>query len=226
MPEDWLVLLLVAVGLVTLINWYASWKERMKLYYLTKPLVLVGLIFYVIFRAQFTADRLPFLFGLVFSLLGDIFLIPKGTRWFIAGMAAFSITQAFYIWGFSSSLPSSHVLIVAFFAYLAGVLIIHLTLDRFSQTSTLHKSFLPFLKIYGALVLGMAINGLLCLARPDWSDGAAVMAGIGGVLFFTSDTMIGLDKLDRRLPKYKFWIIVTYHLAQFLITAAIFAKSV
>ncbi len=33
--------------------------------------------------------------------------------------------------------------------------------------------------------------------------------------------MIGLDKLDRRLPKYKFWIIITYHLAQFLIVAAL-----
>jgi uncharacterized membrane protein YhhN len=47
------------------------------------------------------------------------------------------------------------------------------------------------------------------------------MAGIGGILFFLSDGMIALDKLDRRLPKYRFWIIVTYHLAQFLIVGAV-----
>jgi len=65
------------------------------------------------------------------------------------------------------------------------------------------------------------MSALLCLARPAWSDRAAVMAGIGGVLFFLSDGMIALDKLDRRLPKYRFWIIVTYHLAQFLIVGAV-----
>jgi uncharacterized membrane protein YhhN len=47
------------------------------------------------------------------------------------------------------------------------------------------------------------------------------MAGTGGILFFISDAMIGLDKLDRRLPKHKFWIIFSYHLAQFLIVAAV-----
>jgi uncharacterized membrane protein YhhN len=67
----------------------------------------------------------------------------------------------------------------------------------------------------------MAICALLCLARPAWSDLAAVLAGIGGTLFFISDVMIGLDKLDRRLPKYKFWIISSYHLGQFLIVGAI-----
>jgi uncharacterized membrane protein YhhN len=67
----------------------------------------------------------------------------------------------------------------------------------------------------------MAISAVLCLARPAWPDLAAVMAGTGGILFLISDVMIGLDKLDRRLPKYKFWIIFSYHLAQFLIVAAV-----
>ena len=47
------------------------------------------------------------------------------------------------------------------------------------------------------------------------------MAGVGAMLFFVSDVMIGLDKLERRLPRYKFWIIITYHLAQFLIVGAL-----
>lgn len=225
MTESWLNFLLIVVGMLALINWYAAWKENLSLYYFTKPLVLTGLILYVILSGKLTPERFPFLLGLAFSLLGDIFFIPRGTSWFIAGMAAFSITQILYIWGFSYTLPSTHVLVVALVAYLAGLLIIHLALNRFSRRSPLSKSFLPFFKIYAALVLGMAVNALLCLARPGWSDSAAVMAGIGGILFFTSDAMIGLDKLDKRLPKFKFWIIVTYHVAQFLITAAILTIS-
>src|SRR5690606_6889345 len=106
-------------------------------------------------------------------------------------------------------------------ALMAGVLVLHLAIDRFAAVSEIKRSLLPFFKGYGVLVLAMAISAVLCLARPGWSELAAVFAGIGGILFFVSDAMIGLDKLDRRLPKYKFWIIFTYHLGQFLIVASI-----
>ena len=219
---DWIqTILLIVIGLVTLANWIAIWRGNLSAYYITKPLVLFGLISYFMLQGAFGVIRLPFLLGLVFSLIGDIFLIPRGTRWFLAGMAAFSLTQLFYIWGFNASLPSTPVIIMATFALLAGILILHLAIERFAITSELKKSFLPFLKIYGSLALAMAISAMLCLARPAWSDLAAVLAGIGGTLFFISDVMIGLDKLDRRLPKYKFWIISSYHLGQFLIVGAV-----
>ena len=113
------------------------------------------------------------------------------------------------------------VMVVGIVALLGGVVLIHLVVNRVSKSSSVNKAILPFIKGYGALVLAMGMSAMLCLARPGWSDSAAVMAGIGGILFFLSDGMIGLDKLDRRLPKYKFWIIFTYHLAQFLIVAAV-----
>jgi uncharacterized membrane protein YhhN len=168
-----------------------------------------------------TPARLPFLLGLVFSLLGDIFLIPKGTRWFLVGMGAFSITQLMYIWGFTISRVSRPVLVVGVVAFLVGVILIHLVVNRFSESSSINKAILPYLKIYGALVLAMSISAILCLARPRWSDRAAVMAGVGGMLFFLCGGMIGLEKLDRAIPKTRFWVIFTYHLAQFLIVGAV-----
>ena len=219
---DWIQkILLILIGLVTLANWIAIWRGNLTAYYITKPLVLLGLIAFFLLQGALGVIRLPFLLGLVFSLIGDILLIPRGTRWFIAGMAAFSLTQLFYIWGFNANLPSIPVIVMATFALLAGILILHLAIERFAITSELKKSFLPFLKIYGSLALAMAISAMLCLARPAWPDLAAVLAGIGGTLFFVSDVMIGLDKLDRRLPKFKFWIISFYHLGQFLILGAI-----
>lgn len=221
MPDLVKLALLILIALVTLANWFAIWRGNLKAYYITKPVVLLGLILYFLLQGALSAARLPFLLGLIFSMIGDIFLIPRGTRWFIAGMGAFSITQLFYIWGFNTSLPSTPVLIIGIVALFAGVLVLHLAVDRFAAASDIKKSLLPFLKGYGALVLAMAISAVLCLARPGWSDLAGVLAGIGGILFFVSDAMIGLDKLDRRLPKYKFWIILSYHLGQFLIVAAI-----
>lgn len=206
---------------MSLINWISAWQERAITYYITKPIVLVGLLLFLVMQAPVTMSRLPFLLGLAFSLLGDIFLIPKGTRWFLVGMGAFSITQLMYIWGFNTSKVSWPVLVVGIAAYLVGVILIHLLVNRFSQSSSINKAILPYLKIYGALVLAMSMSALLCLARPAWSDLAAVLAGIGGVLFFLSDGMIALEKLDRRLPKNRFWVIFTYHIAQFLIVGAV-----
>ena len=211
----------VWIGIVSLINWISAWQERAITYYITKPIVLVGLLLFLVMQAPVTMSRLPFLLGLAFSLLGDIFLIPKGTRWFLVGMGAFSITQLMYIWGFNTSKVSWPVLVVGIAAYLVGVILIHLVVNRFSQSSSINKAILPYLKIYGALVLAMSMSALLCLARPAWSDLAAVLAGIGGVLFFLSDGMIALEKLDRRLPKNRFWVIFTYHIAQFLIVGAV-----
>ncbi len=211
----------VWIGIVSLINWISAWQERAITYYITKPIVLVGLLLFLVMQAPVTMSRLPFLLGLAFSLLGDIFLIPKGTRWFLVGIGAFSITQLMYIWGFNTSKVSWPVLVVGIAAYLVGVILIHLVLNRFSQSSSINKAILPYLKIYGALVLAMGMSALLCLARPAWSDLAAVLAGIGGVLFFLSDGMIALEKLDRRLPKNRFWVIFTYHIAQFLIVGAV-----
>ena len=212
---------MVGIGLVSLINWVSAWQLRMIPYYITKPIVMIGLILYFVFRVPITPARLPFLLGLIFSLLGDIFLIPKGTRWFLVGMGAFSITQLMYIWGFNLSMVKLPVFIVGVVAFAGGVVLIHLAVNRFSQSSSINKAILPFIKGYGALVLAMTMSAILCLARPAWSDLAAVMVGIGGILFFLSDGMIGLDKLDKRLPKYRFWIIFTYHLAQFLIVGAV-----
>lgn len=221
MAEVIRVLPVVGIAFVSLINWVSAWQMRMIPYYVTKPVVLLGLILLMVLRVPLTPERLPFLLGLVFSLLGDIFLMPRGTRWFLVGMGAFSVAQLMYIWGFNLSMVTLPVLVVGLVAWLVGVILIHMLVNRFSSSSSINKAILPFMKGYGALVLAMVISALLCLARPTWSDRAAVMAGIGGILFFLSDGMIALDKLDRRLPKYRFWIIVTYHLAQFLIVGAV-----
>lgn len=221
MPDSVSLALLTLISLVTLANWIAIWRGNLRAYYITKPLVLLGLILYFLLQGSLSSVRLPFLLGLIFSLIGDMLLIPRGTRWFIAGMGAFSLAQLFYIWGFNINLPSTPVLVIGIVALFAGVLVLHLAVDRFAAASEIKKSLLPFLKGYGGLVLAMAISAVLCLARPGWSDLAGVLAGIGGILFFVSDAMIGLDKLDRRLPKYKFWIILSYHLGQFLIVAAV-----
>jgi len=225
MPDWGTTFLLMVTAAFTVANWNASWRGKFSVYYATKPFVLLGLIAIFLLNGPTGSFRLPFLLGLMFSLLGDVFLIPQGKRWFLAGMGAFAVAQILYIIGFNASLPSSPVLVIGIVGFLAGALILHLAADRLAAKTNLSRRFLWLCKIYSFLVLGMAISAVLCLDRAGWSDTGAVMAGVGGILFLVSDIMIGLDKLDRRLPRYKFWIIVTYHVGQFLIAAAVLSVS-
>lgn len=223
MSDKLSLILLGLVAVSSVVNWVAAWQWRLKTYYISKPLVMIFLIVFFILQSPLTNQTIPFLSGLIFSLLGDVLLILRGTRWFVAGMGSFSIAQLLYIVGFNLSPTSVPVTVISIFALLAGGLIIHLTVDILAKSSSVNKEILPLFKAYGILVLGMAISAVVSIGRPAWSDMAAVMAGIGGILFFTSDAMIALDKLDRRLPKYKFWIILSYHIGQFFIVAAILA---
>ncbi len=215
------IILLVLIAISSLINWVAAWQWRPKVYYASKPFAMIFLIVFFLLQGPMTRQKIPFLIGLIFSLLGDVILIKRSIRWFIAGLCAFSIAQFFYIIGFNMSLTSVPVQVLSIFALLLGGIIMHLGIERFAKTADIHKKILPFFTFYGVLILAMVISAIVSISRPGWSDLAAVLAGIGGMLFFVSDVMIGLDKLDRRLPKYKFWIIITYHLAQFLIVAAL-----
>lgn len=53
---------------------------------------------------------------------------------------------------------------------------------------------------------------------PPWLPlPAAGMCAFGGLLFLISDTMHAADRMGKHIPRVKFWIIVTYHVAQFLI---------
>ena len=221
MPDWGTTSLLIVTAAFTAANWVAIWRGKFSVYYATKPFVLLGFIAVFILNGSIDSFRLAFLLGLEFSLLGDVLLIPQGKRWFLAGMGAFAVAQVFYIIGFNASLPSIPVLVIGTVGFLAGALILHLATDRLAANTNLSQRFLWLVKTYSFLVLAMAISAVLCLDRPGWSDTAALMAGIGGYLFLVSDIMIGLDKLDRRLPRHKFWIIVTYHVGQFLITAAV-----
>lgn len=215
------MILIALIAISSLINWVAAWQWRPKLYYASKPFAIIFLIIFFVLQGPMTSQKTPFLIGLVFSFLGDLLLIPRSMRWFIAGMCAFSIAQLCYTIGFNLSLTSVPVLVLSVFALVQGGVIMHLVIDHFAKTVDINKKVLPFFKIYGVLVLAMAISAITSIARPAWPDLAAVMAGVGAMLFFVSDVMIGLDKLERRLPRYKFWIIITYHLAQFLIVGAL-----
>lgn len=212
--------LLVALLVVTGFNWTSSYIGNLRNYHLSKPFVLFFLTLYFALNGGLTLTRLPILLGLIFSLLGDIFLISKGTRWFLAGMGVFSLAHLAYVVGLNLE-PA------VWWAYpLAVLLLLFYSWGMFRYVESKAPGVVKSLfqkrafKAYGLVVALTALSGLLCLVRPSWSLPDALFVFVGGFLFLFSDLLIGYERLNKRSQNGNFWVIVSYHLGQFLICGA------
>lgn len=183
---------------------------------LSKPL-LIPLLFVWVWRV---ADRplsrpvVLLLVGLVFAWFGDLFLMPEGDLWFMAGIGGFLVMQLFYISAYRS-IPGPGLirqrpwLLIPFVLYGAGM---NLLLDPGALR-------IPVL-LYTVVLLGMGVYALDLTARfPKPYAGRVAM---GAILFIISDTFIALDAFSGMdIGTWQGLIVmVTYTVAQFLIVTA------
>lgn len=215
------VICYVVIALLCAINWAAAYLDKLKLYYITKPLVLMAMMAYFALNDGFSSTRLVFFIALGLSLLGDVFLIPQRTRYFVAGMAAFALAHLAYMIGFSQWPVPLHTYFLAGFFLVLMVWLFHYYIENYCKESQLPRFQKRLFKVYGVLVAGMALVAWMSLARQGWQRLPAVMAGLGGSLFMISDLMIALDKLEKRIPRQRFWVISSYHIAQFLLISSV-----
>ncbi|MEA4811229.1 MAG: lysoplasmalogenase [Anaerolineaceae bacterium] len=213
--------LFMSFMVLAFINWFAAASLRMKLYYTTKPFVLLFLILWFVHLGGLNFPLFKFFLGLVFSLLGDIALIFQNRKSFIAGMVFFAIAHLCYALGFSQWRPAwqsigSVLLLVAFL-----VLLIIVFPKASGNNQSWVESFRKAAFVYAFFLLGMAGTALACFWRKDWPFGPALMASAGALLFVTSDSMIGAEVMHLTKRKMRFWIIMTYHVAQALIVGSV-----
>jgi len=219
LPLPWYAYLIIAI--LCAVNWTAAYLEKMKLYYVTKPLALMAMISFFAWCGGYKSTLIPFLIGLSLSLIGDVLLIPQRTRFFLMGMGAFALAHVAYIYGFSQWAVSYWMYIPT-----AVVLVVLLLVFSFYIKTQCADAKLPSLqkhlfKVYGALIGIMALMAWMSLAREGWLPTPAVIAGLGGSFFVVSDLMIALGKLEKTIPKQRFWVIVCYHVAQLFILSSV-----
>lgn len=218
LPFSWYAYLII--GILCAVNWVAAFLGKLKLYYISKPLVLMAMIAFFVSSGGYQGTRLPFLIALVLSLMGDVFLIPQRTRYFVAGMAAFALAHLAYIYGFSQWAVLCWLYIPAVIALLILALAFNYYIETRCAEANLPRFQKRLFKAYGVLVASMALVAWLCVARDGWCWMLAVMAGLGGSFFMISDLMIALGKLEKRIPRQRFWVIASYHTAQMLILSS------
>lgn len=203
-------------------DWYAVFRRHQRIEIIAKPATLIFLIFAA---ATLLPRPLPtlgllFLLGLVFSLLGDIFLVLPRER-FVAGLVSFLLAHVAYIVAFNLDGPVVEPATVGLGAI--ALLLAASVFWRLRQgiVQRGEGALVIPVAVYCAVLTAMLWSALAAAFRETWPPGAGALVAAGGVLFFLSDAVLAWNRFVRPLRAGRLITMVTYHLAQYALTAGV-----
>lgn len=217
--------LLIPSFVSAIINWLAVLLEIRWLEYIFKPLTLIFLILWFYRRLPPEKPALAWLIiaGLVFSLLGDIFLVLPGD-WFLAGLVAFLIAHIAYTFGFNVGgvqvRPSSLLLALIILAMATPI---YVQLRNGLRASGSEGLLLP-VTLYVIIISMMLWSAGGSFFRDDWQRQAALLITIGAGFFFLSDAILAWNRFVESIPQGSLFVIVAYHIAQYLISFGVLVQ--
>lgn len=197
----------VAVVLSALLAAWFAYHPSYPGFYLFKPLT-TALILVVALSAKNGIPVYGTLIsaGLVFSILGDIFLMLPGDH-FLPGVGSFLVTHILYIAAFSAGLnelfwePALPIFSLA--------ILVILNLSR----------YLGEMRIPVNLYI-MVISVMIWSAWSRWMGAAgtgSLLAACGAVLFSFSDLVLILDRFKGKIKGAQAITLLSYYCAQLLI---------
>ena len=152
------------------------------------------------------------LFGLIFSCIGDFYLVFEG--FFIHGIASFAIAQMIYIFLFHG-----HMLISFSPSYNELVIAIGVAIVSFSVYSYLLPKLSRILAVSLAgycILISVMLWSSLAQIQHSHNSGTFVGA-VGAGMFYTSDLLLGVNRWRINILFGPEVVIITYYLAQLLI---------
>jgi uncharacterized membrane protein YhhN len=200
--------LLVAAGLAAVGNWISVARGSQTGIYVCKPLTLTLMIASaIVLDPTVSSVRTWFVVALVFSLLGDIFLmLPRDA--FVAGLASFLLAHVAYIVGFTRTGDGSWLgaIPVAVIVAFLGTRLVRGIRGRG------HSELVVPVVAYVLTIFVMVASAI--------ASGNTVGI-VGALLFMVSDAFIGEDRFVKHRSWQPLTIIVTYHLAQALLVVSL-----
>ena len=199
------------------VHLWDSWRDNGQRRKITKPMLLIFLLlFYCCATKQFSWVLAA---ALLTSWLGDVLLMPKGTKWFIMGGVSFLISHLLFIFVYLPQVNWASViwwiLIPAAIVYYGISVKITLSVKNNMESKAMLAPMILYLLINSTMNL-FAMAQLMSLKNA----GAAV-AYIGAILFFISDCTLYLVRYHSNkdlIFKKHFTVMFTYILGEFLIT--------
>ena len=164
-----------------------------------------------------SVNRLSQIFwGLIFSCIGDAYIVFS--EYFPLGVAAFAIAQSIYIpmlgGGVNLFLEATRTEV------LLGVAVAAIS---FAILGLVVPQMKPVLALFGtiyAVLISVMIWSALVQANHNLSVTTSIGA-IGSVLFYTSDTILIINKFRLKVPHAELLIMGTYYSAQLFIANSV-----
>jgi len=196
--------ILIVYAIIACLELLASQSE---IRYVTKPLLMICLGFYVYAFGLKTSPRNVLFFTLLFAWLGDVFLLIPGDNplFFQLGLGAFLVMQIAYIrqfiglgaWKFSYMLFPVLVYVGVFLNFLFP--------------------YLPTALLLPVLIYALALGSMLYFAFQI----SHMPLRAGAFLFVISDSLLAFGKFYFEYPWNSFAVMSTYILAQLLLIHAL-----
>jgi uncharacterized membrane protein YhhN len=203
-----LLSLLVAVSAVLHLRAEAYGPRRHL--YLFKPLTVILIILIALQTKNSVSPfyKYAILGGLVFSLVGDIFLMLPSDR-FINGLVSFLLAHLFYIAAFTfAGAPRTINFLYAIPFLVYGAVMLRILLPGLGSMKA------PVM-IYMLVILLMAWQALNRWAATGEQGSALAFAG--AMLFVASDSLLAVNRFRKAIGGAQLYIMSTYFMAQWLI---------
>ena len=193
------------------------------LHYIAKPLLIPALIVLLLVTKAAVHHKSLLLTGLVFSWLGDMFLLfeNKNTLFFIFGLAAFLTTHIFYIVYFLK-VSSANISLLKKQPWLVVVIVGYgITLVWFLYPH-LGDLKIPVI-VYATVICSMLLCSLHIFLKVN--NPANILYLLGAALFVLSDSLLALNKFNQPFAFAGVLIMLTYCAAQYFIVTG-FIKQI
>ena len=185
------------------------------LHFITKPLLIPVLVLLVVFTKTVAPRQSLLITGLVFSWLGDMFLLfeYRNTLFFIFGLLCFLTTHVFYITWFLkikspgiSLLKKQPLLFIAVVGY--GITLVWFLYPHLGDLK------IPVM-VYATVICTMLLCSLHIFLKVN--KPANVLYLLGAVLFVLSDSLLAINKFYQPFAFAGVLIMLTYCGAQYFI---------
>ena len=196
------------------IHLYASWIKDKKLRAYSKVFIVLALLGW--YCVTVNNIMLIAVLALFFSWLGDVLLIPHGTKWFVFGGIAFMASHLFFVLCYSQHIDFA-ALPVAPAVFIA---LVYITLVFF-----IFRALKPHLKkaLFYPMFFYLLLNGTMnCFAFYQLISYPCLETALtffGAVMFFCSDSILFFVRFNKESRfQSHFPVMLTYIIAEFLIT--------
>ena len=203
--------LMTAVGLAGLL--FGEWKDLPAVRAIGKPLASLGFIVAAIgFGALESSYGKVVLVGLILGAIGDVCLLGKQKKFFIAGLVSFLLGHVAYVIAFSSLAVSlSQALLAA--AVMAAVMAF-IARWVFPHAPDMRVP----IGIYMVVIAAMCV-----VAIGAGAAGAPWMIPVGALMFTASDIAVVRDRFVAPGFVNRLWGLPLYYAAQLIIAWSIMA---